>query len=59
MTNASPVTRATKRQPWPVGLWEGLKPVFLGDWHPVLRDPLDLFRVSFPVGAAIFALGGD
>jgi hypothetical protein len=23
--------------------------VFLGDWHPVLRDPLDLFRLSFPV----------
>jgi hypothetical protein len=33
--------------------------VFLRDWHPVLRDPLDLFRLSFPVGAVIFALQGD
>jgi hypothetical protein len=33
--------------------------VFLGDWHPALRDPLDLFRLSFAVGAAIFALQGD
>jgi hypothetical protein len=33
--------------------------IFLRDWHPVLRDPLDLFRLSFPVGAAIFAVQGD
>src|SRR5258705_5374383 len=33
--------------------------VFLRDWHPVLRDPLDLFRLSFPVGAVIFAFQGD
>jgi hypothetical protein len=33
--------------------------VFLRDWHPVLRDPLDLFRLSFPVGALIFAVQGD
>jgi hypothetical protein len=33
--------------------------VFLRDWHPVLRDPLDLFRLSFPVGAVIYALLGD
>jgi hypothetical protein len=36
-----------------------LAQVFLGDWHPVLRDPLDLFRLSFAVGAAIFAVQGD
>src|SRR4051812_40036825 len=35
------------------------KTIFLGDWHPVLRDPLDLFRLSFLVGAAVFALQGD
>jgi hypothetical protein len=35
------------------------KRVFLGDWHPVLRDPLDLVRVSFVVGAVAFALAGD
>jgi hypothetical protein len=33
--------------------------VFLRDWHPVLRDPLDLFRLSFPIGALIYALQGD
>jgi hypothetical protein len=37
----------------------GLGKVFLGDWHPVLRDPLDLFRLSFLVGALVFALVGD
>ena len=33
--------------------------VFIGDWHPWLRDPLDVFRLSFAVGAVIFALQGD
>jgi hypothetical protein len=33
--------------------------VFLGDWHPVLRDPLDLVRISFVVGALGFALAGE
>jgi hypothetical protein len=33
--------------------------VFLSDWHPVLRDPLDLLRLSFPIGAVIFAVQGD
>jgi hypothetical protein len=33
--------------------------VFVTDWHPILRDPLDLFRLSFVVGAIIFALQGD
>ncbi|HST42937.1 MAG TPA: hypothetical protein VLK58_25660 [Conexibacter sp.] len=37
-------------------LW---RQVFLGDWHPVLRDPLDLFRLSFVVGAVVFAIRGD
>jgi hypothetical protein len=36
-----------------------LAPAFLGDWHPVLRDPLDLFRLSFVVGAFIYALQGN
>ena len=33
--------------------------IFIGDWHPVLRDPLDLFRLSFPIGAVIFLIQGD
>jgi hypothetical protein len=36
-----------------------LAKVFLGDWHPILRDPLDLFRLSFLVGAVVFAVRGD
>ncbi|MDO8212763.1 hypothetical protein [Conexibacter sp. CPCC 206217] len=36
-----------------------LRAVFLGDWHPVLRDPLDLLRLSFVVGAVVFAVSGD
>jgi len=36
-----------------------LAAIFLGDWHPLLRDPLDLFRLSFLVGAVVFALQGD
>jgi len=59
MADASPVTRAITPKPRLVQLRDGLAHVFLGDWHPVLRDPLDLFRLSFPIGAAIFALGGD
>jgi hypothetical protein len=35
------------------------KRVFLGDWHPILRDPLNLVRISFVVGAVAFALAGD
>jgi hypothetical protein len=38
---------------------KALATVFLGDWHPVLRDLLDLFRLSFLVGAVVFAIQGD
>jgi hypothetical protein len=44
---------------WLVGVKRGWALVFLRDWHPVLRDPLDVFRLSFPVGAVIFAIQGD
>jgi hypothetical protein len=33
--------------------------IFLRDWHPVVRDPLDVFRLTFPVGAVIFLIQGD
>jgi hypothetical protein len=36
-----------------------LHQIFLGDWHPILRDPLDLFRLTFPIGAVIFLIQGD
>ena len=40
-------TRRTRRYPRACG--PRLKVFLGGDWHPVLRDPLDLFRLSFPV----------
>jgi hypothetical protein len=36
-----------------------LAPVFAGDWHTLLRDPLDLFRLSFGIGALVFVFLGD
>ena len=31
----------------------------LGDWGPVVRDPLDLLRLAFLAGAVAFAAAGD
>jgi hypothetical protein len=31
----------------------------MGDWHPWLRDPIDLLRASLVAGAAAFGLAGD
>jgi hypothetical protein len=51
---------APHREPgWLVGVKHVFALIFLRDWHPVLRDPLDLFRLSFPIGAVIFAVQGD
>lgn len=36
-----------------------LRRVLLGDWHPLLRDPLDLMRLSFAAAAIVFALAGS
>ena len=44
---------------WRAGFRRAWETVFVADWHPWLRDPLDLFRLSFGVGAVIFALQGD
>ena len=44
---------------WVAGAKRAWAVVFMRDWHPVLRDPLDVFRLSFPVGAVIFAVQGD
>ena len=52
-------TVANHEPAWLNGLKNAFAIVFLRDWHPVLRDPLDLFRLSFPVGGLIFALQGD
>jgi hypothetical protein len=48
-----------KRPQEPAWLQRFVTLVFIRDWHPVLRDPLDLFRLSFPIGAVIFAIQGD
>jgi hypothetical protein len=51
---------AAHREPgWVAGAKHAFALVFLRDWHPVLRDPLDLFRLSFPIGALIYAIQGD
>ena len=31
----------------------------LGDWHPIVRDPIDLLRLTFPLGAIAFVIAGD
>jgi hypothetical protein len=37
----------------------GARRLLLGDWHPWLRDPIDVLRGLLVVGAAAFALAGD
>jgi hypothetical protein len=44
---------------WVVSVKRGWELVFLRDWHPALRDPLDLVRLSFVVGALFYAVKGD
>jgi hypothetical protein len=44
---------------WLDQLKHGLELVFVRDWHPVLRDPLDLVRLSFVVGGVVYAILGD
>ena len=45
---------------WPrSGRLDALRKLVLGDWHPLLRDPLDLLRLSFAAAAAAFALAGS
>jgi hypothetical protein len=33
--------------------------LLLGEWHPLLRDPIDLLRLTLPLGAIAYALAGD
>ena len=54
-----PQTTAHREPGWVAGAKHAFALVFLRDWHPVLRDPLDLFRLSFPIGALIYAIQGD
>jgi hypothetical protein len=41
------------------GLWRLLRKAILGDWHPLLRDPLDLLRLSFAVAVLLFLVAGS
>jgi len=52
-------TAAHRESGWKAGAQHAFALIFLRDWHPVLRDPLDLFRLSFPIGALIYAIQGD
>ena len=38
--------------------WRWLRKLLFGDWTPVLRDPLDLLRLSFAAGSVGFLLTG-
>ena len=40
------------------GRWRWLRKLLFGDWTPVLRDPLDLLRLSFAAGSVGFLLTG-
>lgn len=40
----------------PLDLRRFVRKLVLGDWHPLLRDPLDLIRLSFLAAAVGFAL---
>jgi hypothetical protein len=31
----------------------------LGDWGPIIRDPIDLLRLTFPIGALVLVALGD
>lgn len=39
--------------------WRLLRKGVFGDWHPLLRDPLDLVRLSFAAAAVAFGLAGS
>ena len=36
-----------------------VRKALFGDWHPLLRDPLDLVRLSFAAAAVAFGLAGS
>lgn len=36
-----------------------LRRALFGDWHPLLRDPLDLLRLSFAIAAIAFFIAGS
>jgi hypothetical protein len=36
-----------------------LRKAVFGDWHPLVRDPLDLLRLSFAAAAVVFFLAGS
>jgi hypothetical protein len=49
-----PTTEARRER-----LHHRLRRLIFGDWYPLLRDPLDLLRLSFAVAAMIFLLAGS
>ena len=43
---------------WAKRRWRWLRKLLFGEWTPVLRDPLDLLRLSFAVASVVFLLTG-
>jgi hypothetical protein len=41
------------------GHLQRLRKAVFGDWHPLLRDPLDLMRLSFAGAAVVFFFAGS
>ena len=54
-SHAAPTTGASPR----ARRWRRLRKAVFGDWHPYLRDPLDLLRLSFAAAAVVFFLAGS
>lgn len=55
MTGAVSASRRDEyRVPDPFG-----HPLLYGDWHPLIRDPIDLIRLSYVVGALVAVAMGD
>ena len=46
---------------WQVGYGSGMsgRTLVMGDWSRVVRDPIDLLRATFFVGAGVFAVMGE
>jgi hypothetical protein len=55
LTDAEPPARGGES----LDLRRFARKLVLGDWHPLLRDPLDVMRLSFAVAAVLFGLAGS
>ena len=57
--NADPPAGSTTRAVSRARRRQKIRKAIFGDWHPYLRDPLDLLRLSFAAAAVVFFLAGS